>query len=117
MSQAASEPSRSPPAKGFIAALDQSGGSTPKALRLYGIPETATGPRPRCSTSSTPCAHGSRAPRPSAATQVIGAILFERTMDREIAASPSARYLWKERGVVPFLKVDKGLAEPEHGVR
>ena len=102
---------------GFIAALDQSGGSTPKALRLYGIGEDAWsgddemfsivhGMRTRIVTS--PSFDGGR---------ILGAILFEDTMDREIEGKPSARYLWEEKNVVPFLKVDKGLAPEENGAQ
>ena len=102
---------------GFIAALDQSGGSTPKALRLYGIGEDAWsgddemfsivhGMRTRIITS--PSFGGDR---------IVGAILFENTMDREIGGKPSARYLWEEKNVVPFLKVDKGLAPEENGAQ
>ena len=102
---------------GFIAALDQSGGSTPKALRLYGIGEDAWsgddemfsivhGMRTRIVTS--PSFDGGR---------ILGAILFENTMDREIEGKPSARYLWEEKNVVPFLKVDKGLAPEEDGAQ
>ena len=102
---------------GFIAALDQSGGSSPKALKLYGVDESAYSSdaemfdlihamRSRIVTS--PAFTGAR---------VVGAILFEQTMDREIGGMPSATYLWQERGVVPFLKIDKGLAEENDGVR
>jgi len=102
---------------GFIAALDQSGGSTPKALRLYGIPEDGYASEAemfdlvhamRSRIAQAPAFSGDK---------VLGAILFEMTMDREIGGKPSARYLWQERGIVPFLKVDKGLAAPENGVR
>ena len=102
---------------GFVAALDQSGGSTPKALRLYGVEEGAWtsddemfsivhAMRTRIITS--PSFDGDR---------ILGAILFENTMDREIGGRPSARYLWEERRVVPFLKVDKGLAAEADGVQ
>ena len=102
---------------GFVAALDQSGGSTPKALRLYGIEEGAWSNddemfsivhdmRTRIITS--PSFNGDR---------ILGAILFENTMDREIGGKPSARYLWEEKRVVPFLKVDKGLAPEADGVQ
>ena len=103
--------------KGFIAALDQSGGSTPKALRLYGIEEDEYGSEAemfdlihemRSRIARAPAFSGDK---------VIGAILFEMTMDREIDGKPSATYLWEDRGVVPFLKVDKGLAEEENGVQ
>ena len=102
---------------GFVAALDQSGGSTPKALRLYGIEEGAWASddemfsivhdmRARIVTS--PSFNGDR---------ILGAILFENTMDREIGGKPSARYLWEDKRVVPFLKVDKGLAPEADGVQ
>jgi fructose-bisphosphate aldolase class I len=103
--------------KGFIAALDQSGGSTPKALKLYGVEETAWtdeqgmydvvhAMRTRIITS--PAFSGKR---------LIGAILFENTMDREIEGKPTPTYLWLVKGVVPFLKVDKGLADEKDGVQ
>lgn len=103
--------------QGFIAALDQSGGSTPKALRLYGIDESAYSGdeemfdrihemRTRIITS--PAFTGER---------VLGAILFENTMDREIEGVGSAEYLWDRKGVVPFLKVDQGLADELDGVQ
>src|SRR5438477_1895226 len=102
---------------GFIAALDQSGGSTPKALRLYGIKEGSWSNeeemfaivhqmRTRIITSSG--FNGER---------IIGAILFENTMDRDIEAQPTADYLWNVKRVVPFLKVDKGLAAEKDGVQ
>ncbi len=102
---------------GFIAALDQSGGSTPKALRLYGIEESEYsgdaqmfdlihGMRSRMVTS--PSFGGDR---------VLGAILFEGTMDRDIEGQGSADYLWKTKGVIPFLKIDKGLADDADGVQ
>ncbi len=103
--------------QGFIAALDQSGGSTPKALRLYGIEEDAYSSEAemfdlihamRARIAQAPAFNGDK---------VIGAILFEMTMDREIAGKPTATYMWEDRGVVPFLKVDKGLADEENGVQ
>ncbi|MFY0691837.1 MAG: fructose bisphosphate aldolase [Paracoccaceae bacterium] len=103
--------------QGFIAALDQSGGSTPKALRLYGITEDAYSSEAemfdlihamRSRIASSPAFTGEK---------VIGAILFEMTMDRMIGGKPAARYLWEERGVVPFLKVDKGLADEADSVQ
>lgn len=102
---------------GFIAALDQSGGSTPKALGLYGVPENAWSTEAemfdlihamRSRIAQAPAFSGDR---------IIGAILFEMTMDRQIDGKPSAAYLWQERGVVPFLKVDKGLEDADRGVR
>ena len=103
--------------RGFIAALDQSGGSTPKALALYGIEHDAYSNdtemfdlihdmRQRIVTS--PAFGGDR---------ILAAILFEQTMDREIGGKPSADYLWSEKGVVPFLKIDKGIADADHGVQ
>ncbi|MGE2737821.1 fructose bisphosphate aldolase [Mycolicibacterium vaccae] len=102
---------------GFIAALDQSGGSTPKALKLYGIEEDAYSNdaemfdlvhemRTRIITS--PSFDGER---------VLGAILFEDTMDREIEGRPTSEYLWDVKKIVPFLKVDKGLAEESDGAQ
>src|SRR5512132_1630005 len=102
---------------GFIAALDQSGGSTPKALALYGIKEGAWSNEDemfaivhemRTRMISSPAFNGER---------IIGAILFENTMDRDIKAQPAANYLWNVKGVVPFLKVDKGLDAEKHGVQ
>ena len=103
--------------EGFIAALDQSGGSTPKALRLYGIDEDAYSGDDemfsvvhdmRTRIIVSPSFGGDR---------ILGAILFENTMDREIAGKPSARYLWEEKNVVPILKVDKGLAAEADGAQ
>jgi fructose-bisphosphate aldolase class I len=104
-------------AQGFIAALDQSGGSTPKALRLYGVAESDYSGdaqmydrihemRTRIITS--PAFNG---------TRILGSILFEMTMDRQIMGMGAAEYLWQEKGVVPFLKVDKGLAEEADGAQ
>ncbi|TDE40349.1 fructose bisphosphate aldolase [Antarcticimicrobium sediminis] len=104
-------------AKGFIAALDQSGGSTPKALRLYGIEEDAYSSE----QDMFDLIHQmrSRIIKSTAFTgdRIAGAILFEMTMDRDIDGIPTATYLWQERGVVPFLKVDKGLADETDGVQ
>jgi fructose-bisphosphate aldolase class I len=103
--------------KGFIAALDQSGGSTPKALRLYGIEESSYSGdeqmfdlihQMRTRMIKSPAFGGDR---------VLGAILFEGTMDRAIDGIPSAEYLWTKKGVIPFLKVDKGLADEQDGVQ
>ncbi|HEX3221652.1 MAG TPA: fructose bisphosphate aldolase [Nocardioides sp.] len=107
---------------GFIAALDQSGGSTPKALRLYGIDESAysdeSGPNQsqmfdlihqmRTRIITSPVFTGER---------ILAAILFEQTMDRQIDGVGSAEYLWTRKHVVPFLKVDKGLGDEAHGAR
>ncbi len=102
---------------GFIAALDQSGGSTPKALRLYGIAESEYSGEEqmfdlmhamRSRIVTSPAFTGER---------VLGAILFEMTMDRQIEGMGSAEYLWQVKQVVPFLKVDKGLADEADGVQ
>lgn len=102
---------------GFVAALDQSGGSTPKALGLYGLDESAWSN----DAEMFDLIHQMRArivQSPSfSGDKIVGAILFERTMDGDIAGKPTADYLWEEKGVVPFLKVDKGLADAEDGVR
>lgn len=103
--------------KGFVAALDQSGGSTPKALRLYGVNEDAYGSddqmfdrihEMRSRIVMSPAFSGER---------VVGAILFEKTMDRDIDGKLSPSYLWEECSVVPFLKIDKGLEDEVDGVR
>ena len=102
---------------GFIAALDQSGGSTPKALKLYGLDESAWSSE----AEMFDLVHAMRARiiKSPAFTgdKVMGAILFEQTMDREIDGTPTAQYLWEKRGVVPFLKIDKGLAAAADGVQ
>ncbi len=102
---------------GFIAALDQSGGSTPKALMLYGVPEDAY----RSEEEMFDLIHAMRARIAMAPAftgkRVIGAILFEMTMDRDIAGRPAADYLWSERQVVPFLKIDSGLEAAANGVQ
>ncbi len=103
--------------QGFIAAFDQSGGSTPKALRLYGIEESAYSGgaemfakvhqmRERIVTS--PAFSGDR---------ILGAILFERTMDDDFAGKGAVQFLWEDKGVVPFLKIDKGLMDEADGVQ
>ena len=104
-------------APGFIAALDQSGGSTPKALRLYGIDDDAYATEAemfdlihemRSRIVMSPAFDGDR---------VLGAILFEQTMDRDIGGKPASRFLWEDKRVVPFLKVDKGLEPATDGVQ
>ena len=103
--------------KGFIAALDQSGGSTPKALSQYGVTEDAYNNddemyalihKMRSRIVHAPAFTGDK---------VVGAILFEMTMDRQIGGKPAAQALWNEQGVVPFLKVDKGLMDAHDGVQ
>jgi fructose-bisphosphate aldolase, class I len=104
-------------AKGFIAALDQSGGSTPKALSLYGIkPESYSGDQQMFDLMH---AMRSRLITSSAFTgdRILGAILFEQTMDREIEGFSTADYLWSVKKVVPFVKVDKGLADEANGTQ
>ena len=103
--------------KGFIAALDQSGGSTPKALKLYGIDEDAYANDDEM--FSLIHQMRSRIVNADAFTgdKVVGAILFEMTMDCEIGGKPAAQALWDDQGVVPFLKVDKGLMDPHNGVQ
>jgi fructose-bisphosphate aldolase class I len=102
---------------GFIAALDQSGGSTPKALNQYGLASDAWSGdeemyalvhKMRTRIVTTPAFNGDR---------ILGAILFENTMDREIEGRPTSDYLWNVKRVVPFLKVDKGLADEKDGVQ
>lgn len=104
-------------AKGFIAALDQSGGSTPKALRLYGIEEDAY----RGDAAMFDLIHAMRKRIITSAAftgeRIVGAILFEQTMDREIDGRGTADYLWSVKRVVPFLKVDQGLASEVSGVQ
>lgn len=103
--------------KGFIAALDQSGGSTPKALSLYGVDSSAWSNEEemyqvvhqmRSRIMTSPVFSGER---------ILGAILFENTMDRQVEGKATADYLWQVKGVVPFLKVDKGLADEADGVQ
>ena len=102
---------------GFIAALDQSGGSTPKALRLYGVKEDAYDGaaemfdkvhemRTRIMTNTS-----------FTGEKILGAILFENTLDRTVGDLPTARYLWESKNILPFLKVDKGLANEQDGVQ
>ncbi len=104
-------------ADGFIAALDQSGGSTPKALAAYGIDADAYSN----DDEMFDLIHAMRSRIVNAPAftgdKIIGAILFEMTMDREIGGKPSAKYLWEDRHVVPFLKIDKGLEAESDGVQ
>ena len=102
---------------GFIAALDQSGGSTPKALKLYGVKDGSWADEAemfdlihqmRARIIKSPAFTGDK---------IMGAILFEQTMDRDIDGTPTAQYLWEKRSVVPFLKVDKGLMDEKDGVQ
>lgn len=102
---------------GFIAALDQSGGSTPQALQLYGVSEESYSSRAemfdlvhqmRTRIITSPAFDGER---------ILGSILFEDTMDREIDGRPTGEYMWEVKGIVPFLKIDKGLAAEAHGAQ
>lgn len=103
--------------KGFIAALDQSGGSTPKALALYGVLEDAyTNETEMFDRIHEMRTRMIKSPAFSSG-KVIGAILFERTVASQIDGKPTAKFLWEDQRVVPFLKVDKGLAEEEDGVQ
>lgn len=103
--------------KGFIAALDQSGGSTPKALKLYGVSEDQYSNE----DEMYDLIHEMRTRVMTAPSfnseSILGAILFEQTMDRKVEGKYTADYLWEEKGVVPFLKVDKGLADEAEGVQ
>jgi fructose-bisphosphate aldolase class I len=103
--------------KGFIAALDQSGGSTPKALSLYGIKADAWKTEEEMYTLVHEMRTRMITSAAFSAERILGAILFENTMDRDIAGRPTADYLWNVKRVVPFLKVDKGLAEEADGVQ
>ena len=103
--------------QGFFAALDQSGGSTPKALAEYGVDKSRYSTddqmydlvhRMRSRILTSPAFGGDR---------ILGAILFKQTMDRDVDGVPTAQYLWDQKQVVPFLKVDSGLADQEHGVQ
>lgn len=103
--------------KGFIAALDQSGGSTPKALALYGVPETAFSNE----TEMYDLVHAMRTRIVTnehfTGDKVIAAILFEQTMDREVEGKPTPSYLWDVKHVVPLVKIDKGLADEVNGTQ
>ena len=103
--------------KGFIAALDQSGGSTPKALALYGIPEDSyTGEEEMFTLVHEMRSRIITSPAFSS-DHILGAILFEQTMDRKVEGLYTADYLWEKKGIVPFLKVDKGLDTEADGVQ
>jgi len=103
--------------KGFIAALDQSGGSTPKALKLYGVEESAYSSE----SEMFDLVHAMRAriiQSPAfTSKRILGVILFEMTMDRQIDGMGSAEFLWQKKGIVPFLKVDNGLADEVDGTQ
>lgn len=102
---------------GFIAALDQSGGSTPKALRMYGVEESEYSNEEQMFTRVHQMRTRLITSSAFTGNRILGAILFEDTLGREIEGKSSARYLWQEKQVVPFLKVDKGLAAEQNGVQ
>ncbi len=102
---------------GFVAALDQSGGSTPKALAQYGVPESAYDTDERMFDLVHEMRTRIITSRAFDGDRVLAAILFEGTMDREIEGRPTSRYLWDEKRIVPFVKVDKGLADEAAGVQ
>jgi fructose-bisphosphate aldolase class I len=102
---------------GFLAALDQSGGSTPKALRLYGVPETAYSTDAEMFDLMHEFRERIITAPPFDGSRVLGAILFEQTMGRDVAGVATPKYLWERRHVVPFVKVDEGLAEEKDGVQ
>lgn len=102
---------------GFIAALDQSGGSTPKALLLYGVDESQYSNDEQMFTQVHLMRQRIVTSEAFNGERVLGAILFENTLDREIAGKTSAHYLWQQKNVVPFLKVDKGLVDEANGVQ
>ncbi len=103
--------------RGFIAALDQSGGSTPKALKLYGIPDDAY----HNDEQMFDLIHEMRARLMSSPSftgdKILATILFEQTMDRAVSGEDTAAFLWKQKQIVPFVKVDEGLADAENGVQ
>ena len=102
---------------GFIAALDQSGGSTPKALRLYGIPESEYSNEEEMFEKIHQMRTRIITSKSFMGDRILGAILFEKTMNGEISGMETAHYLWNKKQVVPFLKVDKGLEEVKDGVQ
>ena len=102
---------------GFIAALDQSGGSTPKALRLYGIEENEYSNDDEMFTKMHEMRTRIMTNQGFTGDKILAAILFENTMDREVEGKPTAHYLWEEKNILPILKVDKGLADEANGVQ
>jgi fructose-bisphosphate aldolase class I len=103
--------------RGFIAALDQSGGSTPKALSQYGLSEDAWSTEDEMFDLIHEMRTRIITAPPFGGERVVGAILFEQTMDRQVQGKPTSHYLWQDKGVVPFLKVDKGLEGEVDGVQ
>ena len=103
--------------KGFIAALDQSGGSTPKALKMYGVDETEYSGEDEMFEKVHEMRTRIMTNPHFTSDRILGAILFENTMDRQVEGKPTARYLWEEKQILPILKVDKGLTEEVNGVQ
>ncbi|MHA6324180.1 fructose bisphosphate aldolase [Roseivivax sp. CAU 1753] len=103
--------------QGFIAALDQSGGSTPKALRLYGVDESAYDGDEAMFAEIHQMRSRIITAEPFSSRSILGAILFEKTMRGEVEGTPTADALWQDRGIVPFLKIDKGLEDEADGVQ
>lgn len=102
---------------GFIAALDQSGGSTPKALMLYGIDENQYSSEQEMFEKVHEMRTRIMTNQHFTSDSIMAAILFENTMDRTVLGKPTTRYLWEEKGIVPILKIDKGLADAENDVQ
>lgn len=104
-------------AHGFIAALDQSGGSTPKALKSYGVDETQYNGDDEMFAVVHTMRTRIMTNEKFIGKHILGAILFENTLDRTVEGKPTSQYLWEEKNIVPFLKIDKGLAEEHDGVQ
>ena len=102
---------------GFIAALDQSGGSTPKALKLYGVDESAYANEEEMYEAVHAMRSRIMTNERFTGTHVVGAILFQNTLDREVEGVPTSQYLWRNKQIVPFLKIDLGLADEADGVQ
>jgi len=103
--------------QGFIAALDQSGGSTPKALKVYGVNEEDYNGDQEMFDAVHAMRTRIMTDKSFTGERILGAILFENTLDREVEGRPTSQYLWEVKNVVPFLKVDKGLAEESNGAQ
>lgn len=102
---------------GFIAALDQSGGSTPKALKIYGVEEDAYNNDEEMFATVHAMRTRIMTDKSFGGDRILGAILFENTLDRDVMGKPTSQYLWEEKNIAPFLKVDKGLAAEENQVQ
>jgi fructose-bisphosphate aldolase class I len=117
MTQTAEQLEKIKNSPGFIAALDQSGGSTPKALKMYGVDESEYSGDDEMFDKVHEMRTRIMTNEKFNGNKILAAILFENTMDREVEGKPTARYLWEEKNVIPILKVDKGLADEESGVQ